>query len=38
MPQIHFQNVSKSYPIYDSPGDRFKELITPSRFKFHTDF
>jgi ABC-type polysaccharide/polyol phosphate transport system ATPase subunit len=38
MPQIRFQNVSKSYPIYESPGDRFKELITPGRFQFHRDF
>jgi ABC-type polysaccharide/polyol phosphate transport system ATPase subunit len=38
MPQILFQNVSKSYPIYESPGDRFKELITPGRFQFHRDF
>ena len=38
MPQIVFQDVSKSYPIYDTPGDRFKELITPRRFQFHRDF
>src|SRR5258708_10335382 len=38
MPQIEFQSVSKSYPIYDSPGDRFKELVTPRRFQFHRDF
>jgi ABC-type polysaccharide/polyol phosphate transport system ATPase subunit len=35
---IEFQGVSKSYPIYDSPGDRFKELVTPRRFQFHRDF
>lgn len=38
MAQIAFQNVSKSYPIYESPGERFKELITPGRRKFHKDF
>lgn len=38
MPQIEFQGVSKSYPIYASPGDRLKELVTPPRFQFHKDF
>lgn len=38
MSQIEFQGVSKSYSIYDSPGDRLKELITPRRFLFHRDF
>src|SRR5205814_5682233 len=38
MSHVEFQGVSKSYPIYDSPGDRLKELITPPRFKFHRDF
>src|SRR5205814_20967 len=37
MSHVEFQGVSKSYPIYDSPGDRLKELITPPRFKFHRD-
>ncbi len=38
MSQIEFQSVSKSYPIYASPGDRLKELLTPRRFQFHKDF
>jgi len=35
---VEFRNVSKSYAIYDSPGDRLKELLTLNRFKFHRDF
>jgi ABC-type polysaccharide/polyol phosphate transport system ATPase subunit len=35
---IEFQGVSKSYSIYDSPGDRFKELLTFGRLRFHKDF
>jgi ABC-type polysaccharide/polyol phosphate transport system ATPase subunit len=35
---IEFQDVSKSYPIYDSPSDRLKELLTFNRRKFHEDF
>jgi ABC-type polysaccharide/polyol phosphate transport system ATPase subunit len=35
---IEFQAVSKSYPIYDSPSDRLKELLTLNRRKFHEDF
>jgi lipopolysaccharide transport system ATP-binding protein len=35
---IEFQAVSKSYPIYDSPSDRLKELLTFNRRKFHEDF
>src|SRR5256885_6601255 len=38
MSQVEFQGVSKSYAIYDSPGDRLKELITPKRYQFHKDF
>src|SRR6266581_2841373 len=38
MSHVEFQGVSKSYPIYDSPGDRLKELITPRRYQFHRDF
>jgi ABC-type uncharacterized transport system ATPase subunit len=34
MSHVEFQGVSKSYPIYDSPGDRLKELITPRRYQF----
>ena len=38
MTAVHFENVSKSYAIYESPVDRLKELVTPPRFKFHRDF
>jgi ABC-type polysaccharide/polyol phosphate transport system ATPase subunit len=35
---VGFQAVSKSYAIYDSPGDRLKELATFQRRRFHRDF
>lgn len=35
---IEFRGVSKSYPIYNSPGDRLKELLTLNRASFHRDF
>jgi len=35
---VEFQGVSKSYAIYDSPGDRFKELLSFNRLKRHRDF
>ncbi len=35
---VDFQEVSKSYPIYDAPGDRLKELITFNRLTRHRDF
>jgi ABC-type polysaccharide/polyol phosphate transport system ATPase subunit len=35
---IRFQEVSKSYPIYDSPSDRLKELATLNRRRRHKDF
>ncbi len=38
MSLIQFQAVSKSYPIYSSPSDRLKELLTFNRRKFHQDF
>ena len=40
MPQsiIEFQDVSKSYPIYPSPGARLKELLLLNRRSFHRDF
>src|SRR5260370_7491042 len=38
MSHVEFQGVSKSYSVYDSPGDRLKELITPQRYQFHRDF
>ncbi|MBY0503622.1 MAG: ABC transporter ATP-binding protein [Bryobacteraceae bacterium] len=37
-PIITFESVSKSYSIYDSPGDRLKELATFNRLKRHRDF
>ncbi len=38
MSLIEFQAVSKSYPIYQSPSDRLKELLTFNRKSFHEDF
>ena len=38
MNAVEFQSVSKSYSIYDSPGDRLKELLTFNRLRFHKDF
>jgi lipopolysaccharide transport system ATP-binding protein len=35
---VEFQSVSKSYPIYESPGDRLKELLTLNRRRCHKDF
>jgi lipopolysaccharide transport system ATP-binding protein len=35
---VEFQGVSKSYAIYDSPGDRLKELLSFNRLKCHKDF
>jgi len=35
---IEFRDVSKSYSIYDNPGDRLKELLTFQRRRFHRDF
>ncbi|MCC6364565.1 MAG: ABC transporter ATP-binding protein [Bryobacterales bacterium] len=37
-PVVSFEGVSKSYPIYDSPGDRLKELLTFNRMRYHRDF
>lgn len=38
MNSVEFQNVSKSYPIYENPGNRLKELLTLNRRRFHRDF
>ncbi len=38
MNAVEFQDVSKSYAIYDSPGDRLKELLSLNRLKRHRDF
>ena len=35
---VEFQGVSKSYAIYDAPGDRLKELLALNRIKRHKDF
>jgi len=35
---VEFQGVSKSYAIYDQPGDRLKELLSFHRIKAHKDF
>jgi lipopolysaccharide transport system ATP-binding protein len=35
---IEFHQVSKSYPIYGSPGDRLRELLLFNRRPYHTDF
>jgi len=35
---VEFQGVSKSYAIYNAPGDRLKELITFNRVRCHSDF
>lgn len=38
MHAIRFENVSKSYPIYETPRDRLKELLTFNRLEFHKNF
>ncbi len=38
MKAVDFQGVSKSYSIYDAPGDRLKELLTFNRLRCHKDF
>ena len=38
MNAIEFEGVSKSYAIYESPGDRLKELLTLNQYPFHRDF
>lgn len=38
MPTIAFRSVSKSYPIYSSPSDRLKELLTLNRRVYHRAF
>lgn len=35
---VEFRGVSKSYAIYDQPGDRLKELLCLNRIKRHKDF
>lgn len=38
MNAVEFQSVSKSYAIYDRPGDRLKELLSFNRLRRHKDF
>lgn len=38
MSVIEFRAVSKCYPVYTSPTDRLKELITFNHASYHTDF
>ena len=38
MNAVEFECVSKSYAIYETPGDRLKELLTFGRRQFHRDF
>ncbi|HYM10654.1 MAG TPA: ABC transporter ATP-binding protein [Bryobacterales bacterium] len=35
---LSFRAVAKAYPIYDSPGDRLRELLLLNRRSFHRDF
>ncbi len=35
---VEFQAVSKSYAIYEAPGDRLKELLTFQRRRYHHDY
>ncbi len=37
-PILRFENVSKSYPVYDSPSHRLVELLTFHRVRRHRDF
>jgi lipopolysaccharide transport system ATP-binding protein len=35
---VEFERVSKSYAIYEKPGDRLRELLSPGRRSHHRDF
>jgi lipopolysaccharide transport system ATP-binding protein len=35
---VEFERVSKSYAIYDRPGDRLRELLSGGRRSYHRDF
>jgi ABC-type polysaccharide/polyol phosphate transport system ATPase subunit len=35
---LRIEGVSKCYRIYDSPGDRLKEMVTRGRWKRHREF
>lgn len=38
MQAVEFESVSKSYPIYEAPGERLRELATFGRRRYHRDF
>ena len=38
MNAVEFQGVSKTYAIYESPGDRLRELLSLNRLRRHRDF
>ena len=38
MNAVEFEQVSKSYAIYEKPGDRLKELLSQGRRSYHRDF
>ncbi|HEX3743710.1 MAG TPA: ABC transporter ATP-binding protein [Bryobacteraceae bacterium] len=38
MNAVEFQGVSKTYAIYESPGDRLRELLSFNRLRRHRDF
>ncbi len=38
MNSVEFEHVSKSYPIYDRPLDRLKELLAGGRRSYHRNF
>jgi ABC-type polysaccharide/polyol phosphate transport system ATPase subunit len=35
---VEFERVSKTYAIYEKPGDRLRELVSPGRRSFHRNF
>ncbi len=35
---INIKNLTKIYPLYDKPQDRFKEALNPFRKSYHRDF
>lgn len=37
-PVISVKNISKKYPLYDTPQQRLKEALIPFRKKYHRDF
>jgi lipopolysaccharide transport system ATP-binding protein len=37
-PVVEFSHVSKSYPIYATPGDRLKEIATFHTRRYHQDY